>query len=265
MGYIHASMSESAEQGVQICLENNTAWNTWSGSAQGGKILNCDGTWHTFEARLSSKEGYNNSNYITIYCDGDKEYCIKNLVIYKPVSESDIPGIVAPPTGWNEDKTIYTVDLSKGNASWQQQDNVIIDYLQDGSANITWTENAGNYAGAIFTFDAIDVSGFAYVVIDASGDNMTLEVQDATRQEPDWGNPLASILKYGLPFPAKIALTDSQFGDRVGKDGEKPTYSNIGKISFAKGTEKNVKSLRVKTIRFYKNADDVPQGIVDRS
>lgn len=82
-------------------------------------------------------------------------------------------------------------------------------------------------------------------------------MQDATRVEPAWGNPLDSLTRYGLNFAdgeTKIELTPPT---ATGKDGKPADYKNVGKICFYKGTETTPNTITIKSIRFVKSDEDL--------
>lgn len=179
---------------------------------------------------------------ITFYMDGNKSEEITG-----PGEESaviDVPLTNISYTSWSEVK-----------ATAETQD--------DGSVKLHWGADASDYTSVTFSFDAIDVSEYAYIVVDAEGSPATIEVQDATRIDNEYGGdvPLPAILFYGKTFPGKIALSEQNLSDKVDKDNKGPDYKNIGKICFTNGNDKKERTLTIKSIKFYKNAEDVPEDM----
>ncbi len=121
IGYIHPSMATTdsyiysadikSEAGTDINLCAFYGWNTWPQAGFEGKILAGNGQWQKFEVKTSNQESYDGSSYFSTANAGNKEYCIKNFVIYKVLTDADMPEIAAPVTGWNADKTEYSLKL----------------------------------------------------------------------------------------------------------------------------------------------------------
>lgn len=124
IGYIHEGVSESdvyiysadlkidADKYVSLLTRSN--FNSYNGAGNnniGAKEIKGTGDWQKFEEKVTKIPSWDNALYISAINSPGAIYCIKNLVIYKPVSEADIPEITAPPTGWNEDKTEYSLKL----------------------------------------------------------------------------------------------------------------------------------------------------------
>ncbi len=166
------------------------------------------------------------------------------------------PAVTATPRPIPEPP--INIDLSNVHVPTWHKNPSTFKYLEDGSIEINWAETAEDYAGVIFDFDPIDISEYSYIVIDAEGDDVTCVIQDATRKEPEWGNPLDCIQCWNQSYPAKIAITEAALAGRVDVDGNPPDYKNVGKISFAKGTDHTAKRLIIKSIKVYKNEADIP-------
>lgn len=129
---------------------------------------------------------------------------------------------------------------------------------EDGTLTITWAENASDYAGATVNFDAVNIEGFKYVIVETVGAATTnLNVQDATRVEPQWNNPLDSMTRYGVNFADGVNKIELTTPTVTGKDGNPADYKNVGKICFYKGTEKTANKITIKSIKFVKSDEDL--------
>ena len=100
-----------------------------------------------------------------------------------------------------------------------------------------------------------------WCVIDAEGHYANVDIHEAVKKEPDWGNPL-SVTKsaYGVTFPYTVKLDEAALNTVIAQDGSAADYTNIGGVNIYKGTEKEEFSLTVKSIKFYKYEEDIPKA-----
>lgn len=168
-------------------------------------------------------------------------------------NESDEPGL-------NEDGTIYTVDLT----NWVISDRkgMTLEYMDDGSAVIMWSEEAREYASVSFKFESMDFTGWTCVV-DAEGDIGMFGVYDAVRRDILHGNLLAATINFNQSYPFRIELDETVISSVPDKDGIRADYKNIGSVDFAKGIEMVQKTLIVHSIKFYKDRYEAPVFVVD--
>ena len=129
---------------------------------------------------------------------------------------------------------------------------------EDGTVTITWAENATGYAGATVNFDAVNIEGFKYVVVETVGGATTnFNVSDATRVEPVYNNPLNALIRYGVNFADGVNKIELTTPTETGKDGNPADYKNVGKVCFYKGTETTAKTITIKSIKFVKSDEDL--------
>lgn len=148
IGYIHQSMAETdsyiysaevkADTGVALNLVTYWGWNTWREAGHEGKAVDCNGEWKKVEIKTSNQASYDNSNYFSTANTGAKEYCIKNVVIYKVFSDADMPEI-------EEQNNIELLDLHKFQANGTAPVDEPVIYNEDGSMTITY---AHSYTGS---------------------------------------------------------------------------------------------------------------------
>lgn len=128
----------------------------------------------------------------------------------------------------------------------------------DGTVTITWAKDASDYAGATVNFDAVNIEGFKYVIVETVGAATTnFNVSDATRVEPSFSNPLDSMTRYGVNFADGVNKIELTTPTATGKDGNPADYKNVGKVTFYKGTEKTANTITIKSIKFVKSDKDL--------
>lgn len=154
-----------------------------------------------------------------------------------------------PPVGEN----VLSLDLTKTSLpGWGTTATVTPN--NDGTVTLTWGADANDYTNVIFNFDAAtDLSDYSYVVVDtAEGNTMNFSILDATKKD-EWGNQASVGIKYGASFPLKESTAGLLNSGVEGAD-----YTNVIGVSIFKGTEKEEKTVTVKSIKFYKNEADIP-------
>ena len=153
---------------------------------------------------------------------------------------------------------IIEIDITK-NISVAGSKPAAYEVQSDGTVKCTWSADADNYTFVKFKFDGMDLTNY-YCVIDAEGPNMNVDIQDAVRREPTWGNPYAVIApQYGKAFPFKIQLTEANYNPAKDKDGNSADCTNVGGVNIYKGTQSEEFILTVKSIKFYKYEEDIPK------
>ncbi len=156
---------------------------------------------------------------------------------------------------------IIEIDITKNISIAGWGNKATYEVQSDGSVKITWPEGSDNYTFCKFSFNPMDLTGY-YCVIDAEGHYTNVDIQDAEKKEPDWGNPL-SVTKpaYGVTFPYTVKLDDEVLNtDITATDGTKADYTNVGGVNIYKGTETEEFSLTIKSIKFYKYEEDIPKA-----
>ena len=129
---------------------------------------------------------------------------------------------------------------------------------EDGTVTITWAKDADNFAGATVNFDAVNIEGFKYAIVETVGAATTnFNVSDATRVEPAYGNPLDAMTRYGVNFADGVNKIELTTPTATGKDGNPADYKNVGKVTFYKGTEKTANTITIKSIKFVKSDEDL--------
>ncbi len=155
---------------------------------------------------------------------------------------------------------IIEIDITKNItiSGWGQDPTYEVQ--DDGSVKITWGADSANYRFVKFNFDGMDLTNY-WCVIDAEGHYANVDIHDAVKKEPDWGNPL-SVTKsaYGVTFPYTVKLDEAALNTVIAQDGSAADYTNIGGVNIYKGTEKEEFSLTVKSIKFYKYEEDIPKA-----
>ena len=154
-----------------------------------------------------------------------------------------------PPAGEN----VLSLDLTKTSLpGWGTTATVTPN--SDGTVTLTWGADANDYTNVIFSFDAAtDISDYSYVVVDtAEGNTMNFSILDATKKD-EWGNQASVGIRYGASFPLKESTAALLNSGVEGAD-----YTNVIGVSIFKGTEKEEKTVTVKSIKFYKNEADIP-------
>ena len=168
----------------------------------------------------------------------------------QPVKPTDEPA--APTPAGN----VVEVPLTK--VTYAQGQGISTTTNADGTVTITWAENAAGYAGATVNFGPVNIEGFKYVIVETVGAATTnFNVQDATRVEPAWGNPLDSLTRYGVNFADGVTKIELTPPTATGKDGNPADYKNVGKICFYKGTETTPNKITIKSIKFVKSDEDL--------
>ncbi len=163
---------------------------------------------------------------------------------------------------------IIEIDITKNIAVATWGKPAQYEVQEDGTVKITWTEDSDNYAFVRWNFEAMDLTNY-WCVIDAEGTNATVELPDATRTEPAWGNAVSVIPpKYGSSFPFKLQLSEENKNSDMLPDQAgtlKPVeggvdFTTVAGVSLAKGTQKEELTLIVKSITFYKYEEDIPKA-----
>lgn len=123
----------------------------------------------------------------------------------------------------------------------------------DGSVKLSWAADATDYTGVTFTLDTpMDLTGYT-CVIDAEGSTMNVNIEDASRKEPVWGNAFCVAKpQYGAKFPFSLELNDANLSGDNDKDGKAADYKTVGRVTIYKGTGKEAYDLTVKSIKFIK-------------
>ena len=154
---------------------------------------------------------------------------------------------------------IIEIDITKNISVADYGNHAAYEVQSDGTVKCTWAADADNYAFVKFSFDGMDLTNY-YCVIDAEGPNMNVDIQDAVRKEPDWGNPYAVIApQYGKAFPFKIQLTEANYNPAKDDKGNSADCTNVGGVNIYKGTQSEEFILIVKSIKFYKYEEDIPK------
>ncbi len=155
---------------------------------------------------------------------------------------------------------IIEIDITKNItiSGWGQDPTYEVQ--DDGSVKITWGAESANYRFVKFNFDGMDLTDY-WCVIDAEGHYANVDIHDAVKKEPTYGNPL-SVTKsaYGVTFPYTVKLDDAALNTTTAQDGSSADYKNVGGVNIYKGTETEEFSLTVKSIKFYKYEEDIPKA-----
>ena len=258
IGYIHPSMATTdsyiysaevkADTGIAINLVPYWGWNTWKEAGHEGKAVNCNGEWTKFEVKTSNQETWDASNYFSTAGDGGKEYCIKNVVIYKVFSDSDMPEIAAPPTGWNEDHTEYSIKLD--DASIWVNSNVTYSINQDGSVNFKVSgEDFGEFGfripESVYTTNRFTEAVIAYANNQMACGNHAIKYGTSN---PAWGSGASSddaryqgILSIGSGEASITPNHDVAFNQEYNNN-----FSAFRFFSIPVGNEITIKSITLK-------------------
>ena len=155
---------------------------------------------------------------------------------------------------------IIEIDITKNItvAGWGNK--AAFEVQADGSVKCTWDSGADAYTFVKFNFDGMDLTNY-WCVIDAEGDNMNIDITDAVRKEPDWGNPYSVVAPaYGKAFPYTIKLDDAALNPVKDKEGNPADYTNVGGVNIYKGDGTDEYTVIVKSIKFYKYEEDIPKA-----
>ena len=203
IGYIHQNMAETdsyiysaevkADTGVALNLVTYWGWNTWPQAGHEGKTVDCNGEWKKFEVKTANQKGWDGSNYFSAAGTGAKEYCIKNIVIYKVLSDADMPEI----------KPATVVTLSKEN---EVVANTTITY-EDGKAKCAFEADFAGH-GVRWKLNGstgIDLSKYK-VVVNYEGANtenpyrMCLQLESNDGKAGDWWGHNATAVSDDRPM-----------------------------------------------------------------
>ncbi len=124
-------------------------WNGFMGDISGAGTIVSTGEWQTVDMNVDLTAQATGENYCLTIGDANTEwqgeqgcqgkYYIKQFDIYRIWSDSDMPQIALPATGWNEDKTEYSLKLDETsvlpnvNGSVVKNDNGSYTLLANGS------------------------------------------------------------------------------------------------------------------------------------
>ncbi len=154
---------------------------------------------------------------------------------------------------------IIEIDITKNISVAGWGNKAAYEVQSDGSVLCTWSEDTDAYTFVKFSFDGMDLTNY-WCVIDAEGDNMNIDIHDAVRKEPDWGNPYSvTAPAYGKAFPYTIKLDEAAMNPNKDVDGNASDYTNVGGVNIYKGASGS-NSLTVKSIKFYKYEEDIPKA-----
>ena len=154
---------------------------------------------------------------------------------------------------------IIEIDITKNISVAGWGNKAAFEVQEDGTVKCTWDEGTDAYTFVKFSFDGMDLTDY-WCVIDAEGDNMNIDIQDAVRKEPDWGNPYSvTAPAYGKAFPYTIKLDDAAKNSANDKEGNPADYTNVGGVNIYKGAS-GAYTLTVKSIKFYKHEEDIPKA-----
>lgn len=190
--YIY-SAEVKADTGVALNLTSYWGWNTWLQAGHEGKAVDCNGEWKKVEIKTSNQASYDTSNYFSTASTGAKEYCIKNVVIYKVLSDADMPEI----------KPATVVTLSKEN---EVVANTTITY-EDGKAKCAFEADSSGH-GVRWKLNGatgIDLSKYK-VVVNYEGANtenpygMCLQLESNDGVVGDWWGHNATAVSKDKPM-----------------------------------------------------------------
>lgn len=222
-------------------MGNGGKGQTPEGQKEYGKLTKTKGGYKV--VTLSAENSLYGIKFVN-FSDVDAELEIKAIEFIEPEVEAEKPDVVeidlnnTSVPGWGKTATITKLD--------------------NGSVKLDWAADASDYTGVTFSLDkAYDLTGYTCYV-DAEGDSMTFTISDATRKEPAFNNPQACYVQYGCPFPKEVKLDDNTLSNQLDKEGYDPDFKNVGAVSIGKGTGKDVKTVTVKSIKFYKNGISKP-------
>lgn len=235
IGYIHPSMVKTdsyiysadikADAGVPINLMSFWGWNTWLQSGHEEKAVDCNGKWTKVEFKTANQD--DGSNYFSTANAGAKEYCIKNVVIYKVIDADYFDFVPAP--------SVYNLPLNEKTIKdgW----NAGVEY-KDGTATVKYNAQWQSVAFYLPDLDKMKKSKYKYIAVTYTSDGELAHEFRRTDGQLHETN-------YGADIPASTKERTIVFGAE-----SKDYYVNgIGLWSPQGGT----KTITIKSIVFYEN------------